>query len=99
MGRFQVSWKHVTADMAGRDGRSGWRVSDVPWVVYFKDSFAIHGAWWHDDFGRPKSHGCINLSPNDAKRIFDWVDPPLPEGWYGVGSKQFRTGTVIEVGP
>ncbi|MFO0661058.1 MAG: L,D-transpeptidase [Polyangiaceae bacterium] len=99
MGRFQVSWKHVTADMSGREGRSGWRVSDVPWVMYFKDSFAVHGAWWHDDFGRPKSHGCINLSPADAKRIFDWTDPPLPEGWYGVGSRQFRTGTVIEVGP
>lgn len=99
MGRFAVSWKHVSADMAGRDGSSSYRVAEVPWIIYFKDSYAIHAAWWHDDFGNPKSHGCINLSPLDAKYIFDWVDPPLPEGWYGAGARPFHAGTFIEIVP
>jgi len=83
-GRHFVRWKLLSGDMSGRDRGKDWFVDEVPWVQYYQDNFAIHGAWWHDEFGRPKSHGCINVAPADALWLFAWMDPAIPEGWYGV---------------
>jgi len=49
----------------------------VPFVMYFQLAYALHGAFWHDGFGRPRSHGCVNLAPEDARWIFRWSDPQL----------------------
>lgn len=59
-------------------------VNKVPWSTFFQWHNAIHGAYWHDRFGVTKSHGCVNTAPLDARRIFEWVDPPLPPGWTGL---------------
>ena len=97
-GTFHVGWKMLSADMSGEDAGTDWRVEEVPHVIYFKDHFALHGAWWHDEFGRPKSHGCVNLAPSDARFLFGWLDPVIPEGWYGVTSYfPGLKGTVIEI--
>ena len=48
-------------------------IQDVPYILYYQGSFAIHGAYWHDNFGVPNSHGCVNLSPADAKWLYDWT--------------------------
>jgi lipoprotein-anchoring transpeptidase ErfK/SrfK len=46
----------------------------VPWDLYFTSSGAvIHGAYWHDHFGKPWSHGCVNLSPQNAKKLYEWA--------------------------
>jgi lipoprotein-anchoring transpeptidase ErfK/SrfK len=88
----------LSADMDGRDKGKYWLVDEVPWVQYYVDSFALHGAWWHNDFGRPKSHGCINLSPHDARILFHWMDPQLPEGWYAATSYWPHVkGTLVKV--
>lgn len=42
-------------------------LEDVPWSMYFHESFALHGAYWHDRFGLRHSHGCVNLAPQDAQ--------------------------------
>jgi hypothetical protein len=53
----------------------------IPWDSYLTDSgVAIHGTYWHNDFGHTHSHGCINLSPADAKWIYRWTDPLVPPG-------------------
>jgi lipoprotein-anchoring transpeptidase ErfK/SrfK len=59
-------------------------VNKVPWSTFFQWHNAIHGAYWHDRFGVTKSHGCVNVAPLDARRVFEWVDPPLPPGWTGL---------------
>lgn len=69
----------------------------MPYVQYFEGGYAIHGAYWHDGFGRPKSHGCINLAPEDARRLFFWTDPQVPSGWHG--ARKALTGTIIFVHP
>jgi hypothetical protein len=53
------------------------RVEDVQWVMYYDkdDGIAIHSAYWHDDFGTPVSHGCVNLPQEDARWLFEWTDP------------------------
>ncbi|MBL9013373.1 MAG: L,D-transpeptidase [Myxococcales bacterium] len=62
-------------------GREAWNVADVPFSMRFRKNFALHGTYWHEGFGRPRSHGCVNLSTTDAKRLFDWVSPTAPAGW------------------
>jgi hypothetical protein len=80
-----------------RRGAAGFELRDVPWIQYFASGYALHGAYWHDVFGIPRSHGCINLAPIDARIVFRWTDPPLPEGWHGinVGADMGEGTTVV----
>lgn len=97
LGTYRVSFKHRSAQMTSEDKpdpESFW-IADVPWVQYFRPPFAIHAAYWHDDFGLPKSGGCVNLSPEDAKVVFELTEPHVPEGWWGFMSRQDARGTVI----
>ena len=76
-GTFQIVDKLVTDDMDGSyeaDGSDYYYLEDVPWVMYFDGARAIHGAYWHNGFGYPRSHGCVNLSPTDAHWLFEWAD-------------------------
>ena len=84
-GIFRIHTKHVTATMSSDEVGEEFELRDVPYVQYFdKEGYALHGAYWHDRFGVPKSHGCINLAPEDARRIFHWTEPQVPVGWHGV---------------
>ncbi len=99
-GKHHVDWKLYTGDMSGKDKGKPWYVDEVPWVQYYKDNYALHGAWWHNNFGRPMSHGCINLSPPDAKALFNWMDPAMPEGWYAVAAYYpHAKGTMVYIRP
>ena len=77
-GLFQVFAKHRYAPMA-LEGE--YDVESVPFVLFYNRGEALHGAFWHDDFGHPVSFGCINLSLTDARWLFGWAPPELPEGW------------------
>jgi len=99
-GRFEIEFKHISDDMAGSvgDNEEVYSVADVPYVQYIHRNIALHGSFWHSRYGSPKSHGCINLSPADAKFLFNWSDPPLPEGWHAVAAteKGPTTRVIIE---
>jgi len=97
-GTFRVRDKHVTAKMDSQVLGSEFELGDVPWVQYFKAGYALHAAYWHTEYGRARSHGCINLAPLDAYRIFRWTDPPIPDGWHGVGAGDtMGEGTLVHV--
>ncbi|HEY8040846.1 MAG TPA: L,D-transpeptidase [Polyangiaceae bacterium] len=97
-GEFRIGFKHVTTTMDADDPENHFELRDVPWVEYFEGSYALHAAYWHDDFGRPRSHGCVNMSPVDARRVFFWTDPPLPEGWHAVkAGNTMGQGTWVRV--
>ena len=99
-GTFKIRDKHVTTTMDAHEVDNKFELRDVPWVQYFEAGYAIHAALWHDDFGRPRSHGCINLSPIDARRVFMWTDPPLPTDWHGVtASENTGEGTTVHIHP
>ncbi len=88
----------AAADSAGRRRGEGlFELRDVPYVQYFEAGYALHAAYWHDVFGKARSHGCVNLAPIDAHRLFYWTDPPVPEGWHGVVSMQDGDGTVVNI--
>lgn len=97
-GSFRIREKHVSTTMDDDGASDGtYRIEDVPWVMYFEKSFALHGAFWHSSFGRERSHGCVNLTPHDARHIFGWAGPTLPEGWHGVRATKENPGTRIIV--
>lgn len=77
-----------------RRGHGLFKLRDVPHIQYFEKNYAIHGAYWHDVFGIPRSHGCINLAPADSLRVFKWTEPHVPEGWHGLNIDK---GTVVVI--
>lgn len=95
-GFFLVHTKHVTATMSGDEADDEFDLRDVPYVQYFHEGYALHAAYWHDGFGTPRSHGCINLAPDDARFLFGWTDPPVPEAWHSALS---REGTLVYIHP
>jgi hypothetical protein len=72
-------------------------VNRVPWVMFFQAHNALHGAYWHDRFGAVKSHGCANLSPRDARYLFEWLEPALPPGWTAVRYWNLLDAPVVHV--
>ncbi|NUO51927.1 MAG: L,D-transpeptidase [Polyangiaceae bacterium] len=99
-GTFEIREKHVTTTMDANEVDNKFELRDVPWVQYFKGGYAIHAAPWHDEYGKPRSHGCVNLSPIDARRVFMFTGPNLPKDWHGVNAnKTTGDGTVIHIHP
>ncbi len=82
-GLSRIWAKAVSSKMSGRDGYPDYYfLQDVPWIMYFNGDVALHGAYWHDRFGAPHSHGCVNLSPKDALWLFNWTTPSAgPNNW------------------
>jgi hypothetical protein len=78
-GTYPVNGKFATATM---EAPNEFIHSDVPWVLNFTGPYAIHGAYWHDEWGHLKSAGCVNVSPIDGKWLYDFTDPKVPEGWH-----------------
>lgn len=79
-----------------RRGEGTFQLRDVPYIQYFESGYALHTAYWHDVFGTPRSHGCVNLAPVDAHRVFLWTDPPVPEGWHAINTgEEFGEGTTV----
>ena len=107
LGDQSVAWKiysiHMGANLPGSG--SGYDTMAVPWPVFFNTNAgaAIHGVFWHNDFGVARSHGCVNVSPEDAKWIFRWTNPfvSLDQSetrlqWPNVGGSYSTSVTVNE---
>lgn len=95
-GTFRIRAKHVSTTMDGDDeATEAFDLRDVPYTQYFHEGYALHGAYWHDDFGKPRSHGCINLAPADAAWLFDWTEPSVPLEWHGAVNSD--GGTLVYV--
>lgn len=86
LGVYRVTFKHRATTMSPEYGekRKFW-IADVPYTQYFNAPFALHTAYWHEEFGEPMSAGCVNLSPLDGQWLYGWTDPKVPEGWAGAG--------------
>lgn len=74
--------------------------ADVPFVMPYEGSHAFHAAYWHDRWGEKVSMGCVNLAPIDARWVFTWAEPEIPEGWHGVttaGQKGSAPATIVVI--
>ena len=73
-GVFNIYTKLVKTRMKGED----YDIPNVPHTMYYQGGYGIHGAFWHNNFGIPVSHGCVNVAPNHAKKIFNWASVGTP---------------------
>jgi hypothetical protein len=79
-GEFITFRKRASRHMAAGNLASGYDLPGVPWVNYITDDgVSFHGTYWHNDFGVPRSHGCINMTPQAAKWLYRWTQPVVPE--------------------
>lgn len=104
-GIFRIWKKHRIKDMKVGLVVLGkyYVLRNVPYIMYYWSEdvqrtrgFAIHGTYWHEEFGRPVSHGCINMAVADARKLFHWAGPDIGDGDSGIESEDNR-GTVVSV--
>jgi hypothetical protein len=81
-GTFHIWTKLRYTRMAGGVGADAYDLPNVPYVMFFYNDqvgkgrgFSLHGAYWHNNFGHPMSHGCVNISPANAGNLYEWADP------------------------
>jgi lipoprotein-anchoring transpeptidase ErfK/SrfK len=74
VGRYRIYVKYVSTLMRG----PGYYLPNVPYTMYFYGGYGLHGTYWHNNFGRPMSHGCVNLPTAEAKWFFDWAPVGTP---------------------
>lgn len=104
-GTHRVWIKFAEKEMTGGMGDTdAYSVATVPWTQFYAKDLALHTAYWHDRFGRTRSHGCINLAPRDARFLYFWSAPDVPIGWsmaYGIDDRypgsliRIRSGTQL----
>lgn len=73
-GDYKIYAKYAADDMSGPD----YFLPQVPWTMYFYQGYAIHGTYWHNSFGRPMSHGCVNLPVEEARWFYEWAEVGTP---------------------
>jgi lipoprotein-anchoring transpeptidase ErfK/SrfK len=96
VGNFITYHKRPTRHMANGDiASNGFDFPGVPWVLYITESgISFHGTYWHNDYGIPHSHGCINMTPQAAKWLYRWTMPSVPPDKYLVHG---YVGTKVEI--
>jgi hypothetical protein len=95
VGRFRIDGKFRTATMVSSTDDNVVH-TEVQYIQNFSGPHALHAAYWHASWGDPKSGGCVNLSPIDAKRLFEWTEPAVPDGWHGLrATKDFGASTEV----
>lgn len=68
-GQFKIYSKFRSTPMSG----PGYYLPGVPWTMFYSGNYAIHGTYWHNNFGRPMSHGCVNMKTPEAKWLYAWA--------------------------
>jgi lipoprotein-anchoring transpeptidase ErfK/SrfK len=96
IGTYNVWLKYKKDGMKSAAGTiyHEYDLANVPWVMYYHGSYSIHGTYWHDNFGTPRSAGCTNATQGDAKYIFDLTGPAIGEGDY-IRSTVDNAGVLI----
>lgn len=91
VGRFTTYYKRPSRHMAA----SGYDLPGVPWVCYINENgVSFHGTYWHNDYGTPRSHGCLNLPPQAARWLYLWTEPVVPPERQRLRAEE---GTAVEI--
>ncbi len=69
VGQFRIYVKYLATLMTG----PGYYLPNVPYTMYYSGGYALHGTYWHSNFGRPMSHGCVNLPTTEARWLYEWA--------------------------
>lgn len=99
-GEFAIWSKFKYTKMSGGSKalHTYYYLPNVPYTMYFTNSgVGLHGTYWHNNFGHPMSHGCVNMAIPDAEKLFYWADPQLPSGENSVRANRDNPGTRVVV--
>ena len=103
-GEFRIWTKLRATRMEGGEGKYYYDLPNVPYVMYFENDkipgwrgFGLHGTYWHNDFGRVHSHGCVNLPTSIAEKLYYWVTPNLTAGKTSVDASSTNPGTRVVI--
>ncbi|MBI4028792.1 MAG: L,D-transpeptidase [Candidatus Blackburnbacteria bacterium] len=103
-GEFTIWGKLRYVKMEGGSGEYYYYLPNVPYVMFFESAgvpgrsgYGLHGTYWHNDFGKPHSHGCVNLPTNVAKELFYWTRPALSENKGVVRASSDNPGTRVVI--
>jgi hypothetical protein len=94
--RIRAKLLAATMDNLDHTGVAPYSYEEVPFTQYI-GRVALHGAFWHDQFGAPRSHGCINLTMADAEWLFGFTQPTVADGETEVAAAERRPGTAVRV--
>lgn len=98
-GEFRIWIKFHYARMQGGVKGTGsyYNLPNVPYIMYFHKGFGLHGTYWHNNFGQPMSHGCVNLPTPVAEQLYYWTTPIIPAGAHQVRSTTDNQGTRVVI--
>ena len=98
-GEYRIWYKIRATKMEGgtRGTNTYYYLPNVPYAMFFNGDIGIHGTYWHQNFGQPMSHGCVNAPTPIAEKLFYWADPQLPEGKWAIRSSETNPGTRVVV--
>lgn len=98
-GEYRVWIKLRYTKMSGgsKERHTYYYLPNVPYVMYFYQGYGIHGAYWHNNFGQPMSHGCVNMAIPDAEKMYEWAGPVMPDGKSVVHASSENPGTRVVV--
>jgi len=96
-GEFRIWAKLKYTKMEGgkKENNTYYNLPNVPYTQYFYKGYGIHGTYWHNNFGQPMSHGCINMAIPDAEKLFYWASPSLDQGKGIAYSSKESPGTKV----
>ncbi|MBN1666090.1 MAG: L,D-transpeptidase family protein [Anaerolineales bacterium] len=98
VGKHTIWRKLVSLHMTGGTTGGGWDLSGIGWTTLFSgQGMAIHSTFWHNGYGVPRSHGCVNAEPDDAKWVWRWTNPPAPPEPGDVTVSGMTTSTRVQV--
>lgn len=103
-GTFTIWTKLRYTKMSGgsKENNTYYYLPNVPYVMFFSNSeiaasrgFSLHGTYWHNNFGHPMSHGCINMKTEEVALLYDWAHPVIPEGKKSTPATKDNPGTTV----
>ncbi len=103
-GEFHIWYKTRSTRMKGGEGKYAYNLPNVPYTMFFEGSgipssrgYGLHGTYWHNDFGKVHSHGCVNLPTEIAKELYYWTSPNMPEGKSATRATPDNQGTRVVI--
>jgi len=98
-GEFSIWGKFKYTKMSGgnKEDHTYYYLPNVPYTMYFYKGFGLHGTYWHNNFGHPMSHGCVNLPTLVAEKLFYWTTTTLPEGKNSIAANKDNPGTRVVI--
>lgn len=99
-----IKLRYTKMEGGNTELRTYYYLPNVPYTMFFANKeipawrgFGIHGTYWHNNFGTPMSHGCINMKTEEAGLIYEWAEPILPQGKKSIKATQDNPGTPIVI--